>query len=880
MTPDIGGRHAAPREQAPVHYTHRQILEILTGLMLGMLTAMISTSIVGTALPTIVGDLGGQDQLSWVASATLLTMTASTPLWGKLSDIFGRKLMFQSALLLFVLASVGAGLSQDIGQLIAARAVQGLGAGGLSALAQVILGDVVSPRERGRYAGYMGAVFGVATVAGPLLGGFIVDADGLGWRWCFYVCVPLAVVAFLVIQKVLKLPKVKRDTRLDIFGAFTITGGAAVVMLLLSLGGKEFAWNSGWTYGMLAAAFVLLVLAVLAERIAREPILPPRLFRNPTFVLTSLGSAALGCAMFGGMIYMPQYLQIVKGMSPTASGLMTLPLVAAMLVTSTVSGQIVTRTGRYKIFPVVGMVLAAVAMYLLSQLHTDSSRLVIGVDLAVLGLGLGLTMQILLLAAQNAADPADLAATTSGVSFFRNLGGAMGVAGFGAILTNRLTSELNDRMSAAHVSAPAGGEHLGSPDQIHALPEPFRGWVLDSFTAALQHVFLFGIPIAIVGLLAVLVIKELPLRGGRAVAAAPAGAAAGAGAAGAVQAGPLADGPGQAGTAPVDATGAASTGTGPAGRHARGYEPPADPPEQLVSVGANGAHDVHASQTPNGVAAGAPAAPQPQFASAAAPGHTTPDEGNGGQIRGVVYGPGGGPVASAALTLIDVAGRQLGRAQTGPDGRYALRTPGPGTYVLIAASAEHEPQAATLVAGDKPLDFDLVLAGNGGLSGTVRDPGGAPVEGAMVVVTDVRGEVVGSARTAADGGYALRDVVAGAYTVAVSAEGHRPVALQAEVTGSGATRLDVELRPGVQVRGTVRNQSGEPVADASVTLLDGAGTVVAHMITGPDGEYAFTDLTGGQYTVIASGYPPVATALTLTGDGPDGHDIELGHPDA
>ncbi|GAA4149595.1 MFS transporter [Actinomadura keratinilytica] len=867
VTPDTGGRHAAPRDQAPVHYTHRQILEILTGLMLGMLTAMISTSIVGTALPTIVGDLGGQDQLSWVASATLLTMTASTPLWGKLSDIFGRKLMFQTALVLFVVASVGAGLSQNIGELIAARALQGLGAGGLSALAQVILGDVVAPRERGRYAGYMGAVFGVATVAGPLLGGFIVDADGLGWRWCFYVCVPLAVIAFLVIQKVLKLPKVKRDTRLDIFGAFTITGGAAVVMLLLSLGGKEFDWNSGWTYGLVAAAFVLLVLAVVAERIAREPILPPRLFRNPTFVLTSLGSAALGCAMFGGMIYLPQYLQIVKGMSPTASGLMTLPLVAAMLVTSTVSGQIVTRTGRYKVFPVAGMLLAGVAMYLLSQLHTDSGELVIGVDLAVLGLGLGLTMQILLLAAQNAAAPADLAATTSGVSFFRNLGGAMGVAGFGAVLTNRLTSELTDRMAAAHVSAPAGGQHLGSPDQIHALPEPFRGWVLDSFTAALQHVFLFGIPITVVGLLAVLAIKELPLRGGRAAAAAPAGAGAGA----------AAGGSDRSGAAPVDAAGSASTGTGTGCRHARADQPPAVPAEQPVPVGVNGAHGVHAAQSPNGVAAAAAAAPA---SASAVAGHTVPDEEDGGQIRGVVYGPGGGPVASAALTLIDVAGRQLGRAQTGPDGRYALRTPGPGTYVLIAASAEHEPQAATLVAGAKPLDFDLVLAGGGGLSGTVRDSAGAPVDGAMVVVTDVRGEVVGSARTAADGGYALRDIAAGAYTVAVSAEGHRPVALQAEVAGSGATRLDVELRPGVQVRGVVRNRAGEPVAEASVTLLDGAGTVVAHMITGPDGEYAFTDLTGGQYTVIASGYPPVATALTLTGDGPGGHDIELGHPDA
>ncbi|GLW65898.1 MFS transporter [Actinomadura rubrobrunea] len=869
-----------------MHYTHRQILQILTGLLLGMLTSMISTSIVSTALPTIVGDLGGQDQLSWVASATLLTMTASTPLWGKLSDLFGRKLMFQTSLLLFVLASVGAGLSRNMGELITARAVQGLGAGGLSALAQVILGDVVSPRERGRYAGYMGAVFGVSTVAGPLLGGFIVDADGLGWRWCFYACVPLAVVAFLVIQKVLTLPKVKRDTRLDVFGAFTITGGAAVLMLLLSLGGKEFAWASGWTYGLLAAAAVLLVLAVVAERIAREPILPPRLFRNPTFVLTSLASAALGCAMFGGMIYMPQFLQIVKGMSPTASGLMTLPLVLGMFVSSTASGQVVTRTGRWKAFPVIGMVLSAVAMYLLSRLHTDSGELVIGVDLTVLGFGMGLTLQILMLAAQNAADRSDLAATTSGVSFFRNLGGAMGVAGFGAVLTNRLTSELSDRMSAAGVSAPAGGRHLGSPDEIHALPEPFRGWVLDAFTNALQHVFLFGIPVTVVGLLAVLALKELPLRSGRAAAAARSDTAAGPAPAGA-----SADGPGAA-------------GTGSTGGHARGYEAPADAAERLVPVGAGGVLGVGIEQSPNGAAAHPSADPlsaipngvapqpaasrpaatdtamlRPQSASASEL-DTAPGDGDGGQLRGVVRGPGGGPVASAALTLIDVAGRQLGRALTGADGRYALRTPGPGTYVLIAASAEHEPQAATLVVGDKPLDFDLDLAGGGGLTGTVRAPDGAPVEGATVVATDVRGEVVGSARTGADGAFALREVPAGSYTVAVSAEGHRPVALQAEVAGNGATRLDVELRPGVQVRGTVRDEAGRPVADARVTLVDGAGTVVAQMITGPDGEYAFTDLTGGQYTVIASGYPPVATAVTLHGDGRDGHDIVLGHPDA
>ncbi|WP_341770253.1 MDR family MFS transporter, partial [Actinomadura darangshiensis] len=502
-------------EQARPQYTHRQILEILAGLMMAMLTSMISTSVVATALPTIVGDLGGQDKLSWVASASLLTMTASTPLWGKLSDIAGRKLMFQTALIIFVAASVGAGLSQNIGQLIAARAFQGLGVGGLSALAQVILGDVVEPRQRGRYAGYMGAVFGVATVAGPLLGGFIVDADALGWRWCFYVCVPLAIVAFLVIQKVLKLPKVRRDTRVDVFGAFTITGSAAVLMLVLSMGGTEFAWNSNWTYILLGAAALLLVLAIVAERIAHDPILPPRLFRNRTFVLTAFISVCVGMAMFGVMIYMPQYLQIVKGMSPTASGLMTLPLVLGMLVMSTGSGQIVTRTGRYKIFPVIGLLCIAAAMYLLSLLHTDSPKILVGADLAVLGIGMGLSLQILILAAQNAAAPSDLASTTSGVSFFRNLGGAMGVAAFGAILTNRVADEIAGGFRAAGIPMPAGGggTELGSPAEIKKLPAPVVHIIQDAFTNSLQTVFLVGIPVGLVGFLAVLLLKELPLRG-------------------------------------------------------------------------------------------------------------------------------------------------------------------------------------------------------------------------------------------------------------------------------------------------------------------------------------------------------------------------------
>ncbi|MEV4888551.1 MDR family MFS transporter [Nonomuraea sp. NPDC055795] len=505
------GRLVAQAERR--QYSHREILEVMAGLMLAMLTSMISTSVVGTALPTIVGELGGQDQYSWVASATMLTMTVSTPLWGKLSDLFGRKLLFQTSLALFVAASLAAGLSQDMGQLIAARAVQGLGVGGLSALSQVILGDIVSPRERGRYSGYMGAVFGLSTVAGPLLGGFIVDTDWLGWRWCFYVVVPFAAVAFFVIQKFLKIEHVRRDTTVDIWGAFTITASASALMLLLTLGGQEFAWNSFWTYALAAISLLMLALAVLAEQKSRDPILPPRLFRNPTFVLTSLASLLVGMAMFGAMIYLPQYLQIVKGLSPTNSGLMTLPMVIALFLAGVISGKIVTKTGKWKIFPVAGLLIVAIGLFLLSRLHVDSGEWLIGFDVAVLGTGLGLSMQMLILAAQNASEPRDMASTTSGVSFFRSLGGAVGVAAFGAILTNRLKDEMAHMLQAAGINLPAGGTpKLGSPEAIQHLAEPVKGIVLESFTRGLETVFLVGVPIAVLGFVATLFLKELPLR--------------------------------------------------------------------------------------------------------------------------------------------------------------------------------------------------------------------------------------------------------------------------------------------------------------------------------------------------------------------------------
>ncbi len=511
------GVPGAPGEQVMPELTHRQILTVLVGLMLGMLVAALSQTIVATALPTIVGELGGQDQLAWVVSATLLTSTASTPIWGKLSDLYGRKIMFQSAIGIFLVSSLAAGFAQDMGQLVGSRAVMGLGVGGLMALSQAIIGDVVSPRERGRYQGYIGSVFGsvfgLATVAGPLLGGFLVEH--LSWRWTFWVGIPIGIVALVVTERVLKLPFPRRRHAIDWLGAFFIVAGISALLLMLSLGGKEFEWNSAWTYGLTAVALVMLALTVWQERRTAEPIMPPRLFANHTFVITSLAGFVVGVAMFGAIIFLPQYLQIVKGEAPTASGLLTLPLMVGLLATSIGSGRLITRTGRYKIYPVVGLLVAAVGLTLMSRLSVDTSLWLAGVYMFITGAGIGMVMQVLVLATQNAVPHADLGVATSGATFFRSLGGAMGVAVFGALLTHRLRDTIPAQLKAAGVSAdqmPAGSATQGSPEQIAALPEPIHLAVTTGFAEALQTTFLAAVPFAILGFVIMLFLRETPLR--------------------------------------------------------------------------------------------------------------------------------------------------------------------------------------------------------------------------------------------------------------------------------------------------------------------------------------------------------------------------------
>ncbi|MGP4000050.1 MFS transporter [Streptomyces sp. 8N706] len=824
--------HAAPM-------THRQILEALSGLLLGMFVAILSSTIVANALPEIIKDLdGGQSAYTWVVTASLLATTASTPLWGKLADLTSKKTLVQISLVVYVIGSVVAGLSENTPMLIACRVVQGIGVGGLTALAQIIMAAMISPRERGRYSGYLGATFAVATVGGPLIGGVITDTDWLGWRWCFYVGVPFAVIALIVLQKTLKLPVVKREVKVDWAGAFFITAAVSLLLVWVTLAGDQYDWNSWQTYAMVGGSVTLGLVFVVVESKASEPIMPLRLFRNKTITLASFASLFVGVAMFGATVFLSQYFQLARGESPTMSGVMTIPMIGGLFVSSTLSGQVITKTGRWKAWLVTGGLLVTAGLGLLGTLRYDTEYWHMAVFMAVLGLGIGMMMQNLVLATQNQVEPKDLGAASSVVTFFRTLGGAVGVSALGAVLSNRITHYVEDGLQelgpkAARAAGGSGGTTT-LPD-LDAMPTPVRTVVESAYGHGMGDVFLYAAPFALLALLMALFIKEVPLR--------------------------TRSGLQQAASGSVTAPAAVTAAPGP--------EP------ALASVAAPAAP---------GTAEADPAAPAVAPGTERLTASASADRGagapSGTAVHGFVRNADGDPVPQAAVTLISLNGRQLGRSVARPDGSYTLDAPSSGSYVLIASAGGHQPQASTVVVADEPLGHDLLLSGTSGLAGTVRGAADdQPVAEAMVVVTDVRGEVLASGRTGGNGEFGFDELVPGTFTVAVNAPGFRPQALPVEVGGRGVTRITVELRSGALVQGTVRAGAGRsPLPDARVTLVDAAGNVVATSTTGEDGAYAFTDLDTGDYTVIASGYPPVAQPLPVTGRGVDGYDIQLAHP--
>ncbi|MER7398075.1 MFS transporter [Streptomyces sp. NPDC000151] len=775
--PDTGGPPEpghAPERPGPRRF--RPVL--LLGLLPALLLAALGQTIVAAPLPEIAGALRAPDRMSWAVTSYLLAAAVGLPLLGRLGDHLGRKPALLLALLVFIAGAASAGQARTMGELTAFRAVQGFGAGGVMAGVQAALAALVPPRARGRALGLAAAVFGLAAVAGPVLGGLL--ADHASWRWCFTLNVPVGAAVFLVLAVALRLPRAARRPRPDILGVLLLAVLAACLALLVSWGGTSYAWDSRVVLGLGCGALGSALLFVAVEHFAAEPILPLGLLRDPVFRVTGPVGAVLGIALHGAAGHIPAFPHAAGGASATGAGLLMLPMTCAAVLAAAVAARLIGRTGHHRVFAVLGCALAAEGMWLLSHLRADTGRATYGLWTGILGLGLGFVLAVLAHAVRRSARRTGR--TTTPGAYVRQLGGSAGVAVLVAVL--------------AAVLAERAARPLTVPGPLHDGP-------VAAYLQAVPGTFRYLVPVLLIGLLLAFFLKENP----------------------------------------------------------------------LVTHAPHSPHGPH-STLGEGSAEAVATVPAARTAPAAAP--YTPA---GVPVCGTVQHHDGSVVPRAALTLIDVSGRQIGRGATGEDGRYALSTPGTGAYVLIASAGGHQPQAVSVTVGDRPVDLDVVLGGAGRLAGTVTTADGTPVRDAMVTLTDVRGEVVATTRSGREGGYVIGELVAGEYTLASSAPAFRPAALPVTVQASRETRQDVELAGGAVLRGTVRAGGGRPVEDARVTLLDAGGNVVDTATTGPDGLFRFVDLAAGEYTVIAAGYPPVATVLQVAGGGRTERDLQLGHED-
>ncbi|AYF76292.1 MFS transporter [Nocardia yunnanensis] len=848
MTTATIDERAGQPASAPPRLSHRQILTILSGLLLGMFLAALDQNIVSVAIVKIANSLHGFDQQAWATTAYLITATISTPLYGKLADIYGRKSFYLTAIALFVIGSAACTFATSMYELAGFRAFQGLGAGGLMSLAMTIIGDIVPPRERSRYQGYFMMVFGVATVLGPVLGGWFSGFDHLwgleGWRWVFLVNVPIGVLALGVVARVLNVPHQRRDLRVDWGGAVALAI-CVVPLLVVAEQGRGWGWGSGRSIACYVIGVVGLALFVFVEHLMGDAaLIPLRLFKNSTFTVCIVGGFVVGIAMFGAISMVPLYLQVVRGFSPTKAGLLMLPLVAGIMIGSLASGQVTKRTGRYKILPVVGTFVIACGAALYATVHYDSALwqpLVYG---GIIGLGLGGCMQTLIIAVQNAGPRSDMGVSTAAATFFRQVGGTLGVAVFLTILFNLLPHKITDAFGG-HLPPGFPADKLASVQSntsgIAALPAQVREPILIGFTNSLHGVFWAAGGVALVACVVLLFMKEIPLQ----------------------------EAPGAAEPSPaVDDTARAAEAEWAEDQVWEGAAQVISQPEPVLARVGSG----HADPAANGMrAAEVQAAQRISPAAASAAGGAS----GGATIGGRIQRADGGAVSGAALTLIDQRGHQVSRATGGEDGRYRIDAPVSGSFVLIASANGHTPVAVNVSVDGRTPELDLTLEGSGELSGQVRTAAGAPLAGVTITVTDLRGEVVGAAISGEDGRYVCHGIGAGTYTLVAAAERLRPTATALVVPVGGLLRHDIELTPTAALVGMVR-ADGQGLANAQVTVLDGAGTPIATTRTDAEGRYTLTDLDSGAYTVIARGYPAVTGQVVVRG-GEVEYSVDLGY---
>jgi EmrB/QacA subfamily drug resistance transporter len=901
-----GARPAPTAAPAAGGFTHRQILTILSGLLLGMFLAALDQNIVSTSIRTIADDLHGLNLQAWATTAYLITATISTPLYGKLSDLYGRKPFFLFAIGIFVVGSVLCTLSTSMYELAVFRAIQGAGAGGLMSLALTIIGDIVPPRERARYQGFFLAVFGTASVIGPVVGGFLAGTTSIigidGWRWVFLVNVPIGILAFAVVWRVLNLPHSRREHRIDWPGAAALAM-TLVPVLIVAEQGQTWGWGSGLAILCYAIGAVGLVAFVLAERAyGDDALLPLRLFRNGVFSLTTVIAVITGIGMFGGIAIVPQYLQIVGGATPTRAGLEMIPLVGGIMVASIVSGQLTSRTGRYKVFPVIGLGLMTLGMVLFHfLLHSDTPYWQTAVLMVVFGLGLGNCMQTLVLAVQNAVPASDMGVATASATFFRQMGGTLGVSVFLSILfstvggyigsafrsaaaTPSFQAALADPAVASNpVNAPALNPATGAAQVVQdssvlqrmdpRLAEPF----FDGYAHSMDLVFLVAACVIFVGFVLIWFLKEVPLRttsGIQARQAEQAGAGAGAGP-GSVDSAAEVAGPARGAldvpvsAPPVGAAGAAGTdrlvevvrsnGSRTARPSSASQPSPTAQPSPTPRPAGHGRHEAPEVSGHRGdsVVLGT-------LADAADRGTGTDHVDAGRAVDGALAGV---PMALHALdgTVVD-------RTSSAADGSFRLHAPVPGSYVVLANPGVFRPHAELVALEGTAVRRRFALRRATPVGGSVRDAEDVPVVGASVTVTDGAGGVRAVRRTGVDGTWECPELESGTYTVVVLAPGREPVAErlvvdEATPAGRRTTRHDVRV-PVVrhEVHGRVLSASGRAVPESLVVLMGADGRVVASTVTDDDGSFAVRDLTEGRYLLTASGYAPVTAQVSVLSD--------------